>query len=48
MGQNNYYFKDGKAIYKARGKINGKIGIKSYVSLEEHDLRPKEKLRFLQ
>jgi len=39
MGNPNYTLKDGKVIYKQRGRIQGKRGIKSYVTVEEHDLR---------
>jgi len=45
----SYYFKDGKVIYKQRGKIVGKRGIKSYATVEEHDLRPTNNtLKFLE
>ena len=44
----NYYFTDqGKAAYLARGKIEGTRGIKSYVTVEEHDLRSSN-LKFLE
>ena len=44
----NYYFtSQGKAAYLARAKIEGIRGIKSYVTVEEHDLRS-DSLKFLE
>ena len=43
MGKKNYTFNsDGNPVYVARGKISGNNGLKSYVTIEEHDIVVKE------